>query len=251
MNKAVILITGGTGKIGINLVRFFAKQAVQVVFTGRSPEKVKKLVSETNAANNVMGFPIDHQDPNSAESLLKELKKLQVLPTHIINNVRDVVNLKLDGSGRPSYEAWSQEFYLGVILPYELAMMALQYDAPLKKIVNISSMYGLVAANPHLYDNPIADSPIHYGVVKAAQNHLTKEMAVRLAGQGVSVNAVAYGGIEGRVNEDFKKRYAKLCPLGRMLNEGEVPGIIKYLLLDADAALTGQTIAVDGGWSIW
>ncbi len=250
MSLPVILISGGTGKIGSSLVHFFAKQPVKVVFTGRNPEKVKRLTSECNVSN-VQGFTIDHQDPDSTHILMKELIKHSMLPTHIINNVRDVSNLKLSAHGRPTHEAWSQEFYLGVILPYELAMIAIEHRAPLKKIVNISSMYGLVAANPTLYENPTTDSPIHYGIVKAAQNHLTKEMAVRLANLGVSVNAVAYGGVEGRVSESFKQRYAQLCPLGRMLDQNEVPGILKYLLLDADAALTGQVIAVDGGWSIW
>lgn len=251
MKNTVILITGGTGKIGKSLVQYFSKQDVRVIFTGRTPEKVKQLIIENNANQNIWGISLDHSQSDSALHLIKKCQEMNLLPTHIINNVRNIENLKVNAEGRPSNQAWSQEFYLGVVFPYELAMATLEYQAPLKRIVNISSMYGVVAANPSLYENPATDSPIHYSIVKAAQNHLTKEMAVRLVKHGVSVNSVAYGGVEGRVSESFKQQYAKLCPLGRMLNQSEIPGIVKYLLLEADMALTGQVIAVDGGWSIW
>ena len=102
-----------------------------------------------------------------------------------------------------------------------------------------------------MYNNPDFDSPIHYGVIKAALNHLTKELAVRLANKNILVNAVAYGGVEGRADGEFIARYKELCPKGRMLKSEEIAGIVSYLLLSADDMLTGQVIALDGGWSVW
>jgi NAD(P)-dependent dehydrogenase (short-subunit alcohol dehydrogenase family) len=108
-----------------------------------------------------------------------------------------------------------------------------------------------VAANPGLYENPASQSPLHYGVAKAALAHLTRELAVRLAPAGIQVNCIAFGGVEGRVDAEFRQRYAKLCPLGRMLNEGEVAGPVDMLLSDHFTAMTGHVLAVDGGWTIW
>lgn len=54
---------------------------------------------------------------------------------------------------------------------------------------------------------------MHYSVAKAALVHLTKEMATRLAKRQIQVNCVSYGGVQGRVNEEFEQRYAALAPL--------------------------------------
>ncbi len=81
--------------------------------------------------------------------------------------------------------------------------------------------------------------------------HLTKELAVRLASKEVQVNCIAFGGVEGRVDDAFKERYAKLCPLGRMLRDDEIVGPVDMLLSDKCTGFSVHVIAVDGGMSIW
>ena len=49
----------------------------------------------------------------------------------------------------------------------------------------------------------------------------------------------------------LKKRYAELCPMGRMLNEADLAGPVDLLLSPSSSAITGHTLIVDGGWSIW
>jgi NAD(P)-dependent dehydrogenase (short-subunit alcohol dehydrogenase family) len=127
----------------------------------------------------------------------------------------------------------------------------MQKNSQLRRVVNIGSMYGTVAANTHLYTDPVGQSPLHYSVAKAALSHLTKELAVRLSKNSIQVNCVAFGGVEGRVDDAFKQRYAQLCPMGRMLREDEVVGPVDMLLSDKCSGVTGHTLAVDGGWSIW
>jgi len=112
-------------------------------------------------------------------------------------------------------------------------------------------MYGIVTATPALYDDPRNMAPMHYGVAKAALIHLTKEMAVRLAPRGVRVNAVSYGGIEGRADEAFAARYKKLAPLERMLRLDEVHAPVEFLLSAGASGMTGHNLVVDGGWTLW
>ena len=111
-------------------------------------------------------------------------------------------------------------------------------------------MYGVVAPTPSLYDNFEESSAVHYGVSKAAQIHLTKELAVRLAPK-IRVNCVSFGGIKGRTDENFENRYKNLTPLQRMLEEEDVVGPIDFLVSDNSTNMTGQNIKVDGGWTIW
>ena len=80
---------------------------------------------------------------------------------------------------------------------------------------------------------------------------MTKELAVRFAGQNVRVNCVAFGGVDGRVDDEFKSRYSALVPSGRMLTVEEIVGPIQFLTSGKSSSMTGHTIVADGGWSIW
>jgi hypothetical protein len=129
--------------------------------------------------------------------------------------------------------------------------LTLQKGSRLRSVVNIGSQYGVVAANPSLYAEQDKGSPIHYGVAKAALIQLTRELAVRLAARKVRVNCLSLGGIEGRVDERFKERYARLCPQGRMLTDSDLTGPVEFLASDASAGMTGHNLVVDGGWTAW
>lgn len=253
MTGRTILITGGSGKFGQVLVRHFLECGDTVVATCRSEESLRALAAEhASCGDRFVGVRTDLTENDAVTSLQARLDALEIRPDCLVNNARSIAFLAIGDNGVISRENFCNEYLLDVVVPYELTMaLVLQQDSRLRKVLNIGSQYGTVAANPHLYIDPVRQSPLHYGVAKAALAHLTRELAVRLAGQGVQVNCVAFGGVEGRVDEAFKERYAQLCPLGRMLREDEVVGPVDMLLTDASSGITGHVLAVDGGWSIW
>jgi len=137
------------------------------------------------------------------------------------------------------------------VFPYQLTMLLAQSSKSLRSVVNVGSMYGIVPPNPSLYDDGFQSSPIQYGVAKAALHQLTKELAVRLATSGVRVNAVAFGGVEGRVSDEFKQRYANFVPSRRMLSVDEIVGPVAFLLSEDSSAVNGHVLVADGGWTVW
>lgn len=253
MNPRTILITGGSGKFGRSLVSHFLIAGDRVITTCRTDGSLEKLKAEhAHYGERFMGVRTDLTETDAAKALQQQLDTQGVQPDCLVNNARSLSFLKIEENGLVSRENFANEYLLDVIVPYELTMaLVMQESSQLRRIVNIGSQYGTVAANPHLYTDPGKQSPLHYGVAKAALAHLTKELAVRLADKGIQVNCVAFGGVEGRVDEAFKQRYAQLCPMGRMLREDEVVGPVDMLLSDRCSGITGQTLAVDGGWSVW
>lgn len=253
MKQRTILITGGTGKFGRVLVGHFLSVGDSVVTTFRTDELMEKLrVEHANAGKRLTGIKVDLTDPDAITTLRVQLDSQGIQPDCLVNNARSLSFLKIEEDGLISRENFANEYLLDVIVPYELTMaLVMQKNSQLRRVVNVGSMYGTVAANPHLYTDPVKQSPLHYGVAKAALVHLTKELAVRLADKGIQVNCAAFGGVEGRVDEAFKQRYAQLCPMGRMLREDEVVSPVDMLLSDKCSGITGHTLAVDGGWSIW
>lgn len=249
----LILLTGGSGKVGRVLVRHLLESGYAVATNSRSEAGVASLIDEfSRFGPRFLGLRADLAGEDGPAGLARLLFDRKLEPYGLINNARSVDYLKPDEMGRISRTNFMSEFALDVVAPYELTMeLADRQGSMLRKVINIGSIYGSVAANPRLYDEPLLQSPIHYGVCKAALSHLTKELAVRLAPRNIQVNCVAFGGIEGRVDSAFRERYASLTPMGRMLHENEVIGPIESLLSDKFSAMTGHTMAVDGGWGIW
>lgn len=247
-----ILITGGTGKFGRKFVEHFLTKDWRVLFTTTNADRGNALVQDLGSPPKLQSIVSDLTSPAATKELLGIFQSSGYYINHLVNSARSLDSLKTDGIGQTSREDFMAEYLLDVVVPYELSMGLFNAQPDeLKTITNIGSQYGVVAANPHLYDDYPKQSPIQYGVAKAALGHLTKELAVRMASKGVRVNCIAYGGVEGRVDEAFKARYATLTPTSRMLREDEVVGPLDLLISEFSSAFTGQTLVADGGWSIW
>lgn len=249
-----VLLTGASGKFGQAFVRDLLAEGHRVIGTARSlnrlQELVKRLSQEGIATDRFVPLVIDFNDPDAIRQLVDKVQPWQV--EVLVNNARSLDYLKTDPSGVVSRDNFMGEYLMDVVIPYELGMaLACHEGSALQQIINIGSQYGSVAANTGLYDQPLVQSPIQYSVAKAALVHLTREMGVRLAPRAIQVNCISFGGVEGRVDEDFKRRYAQLSPIGRMLHCEEISTPLLMLIERPSMCMTGHTLHSDGGWSLW
>ena len=244
--REVILITGGTGKIGSCFVRHFHAKGDVVIYTGRTEDELQELQS---LGDGVCGIAVDFHKGNPVEAIVSVLEKHNLKVTALVNAARDLSTLAVGEDGEISKENWLGEYDVDVVFPYQLTR-ALAKTHPLKTVVNISSMYGMNSFNPHLYAGEF-HPVLQYACAKAALIHLTKCLAVCLADKKIMVNCITYGGVEGRVDDAFKSRYANLCPLGRMMKPEEAVPALDFLIHGNSQYMTGQNIIVDGGWSAW
>ena len=252
MSKETILITGATGLLGKEFVRYFAAKDWRVVITSSSEERGEEFKDSFDQDNNIELFITDFTKPNAAKILIEDISSNGVEINHVVNNARSLKSLAINKDGVSERENLLSEYLMDVVVPYEISISLFRSQKKtLKTITNIGSMYGIVAANPNLYSDYLNQSPIQYGVAKAALHHLTKELAVRFAEDNIRVNCIAFGGVEGRVDEKFIARYSELVPSGRMLLPKEVVGPLAFLVSDKSSYITGHTIVADGGWSIW
>ncbi len=253
-DMATVLITGGTGRIGACLTRHFLERDWTVVITSRrdlTAEKFGKDLGLSSKSGRLFICQVDLETEDAPLRVAAFLDDNSLRPQALVNNARNLEHLKLDDNGHPSRAGWLGEYTLDVVAAFELSMtLAEQPDSKLETVINISSMNGLAVPTMQLYDDFPRQSPLHYGVAKAALIHLTKELAIRLADRHIRVNAISFGGVEGRVNEEFKARYAQFCPLGRMLNDNDLAGPVEFLATPASSGMTGHNLVVDGGWTI-
>ena len=124
-------------------------------------------------------------------------------------------------------------------------------------ILNISSDLGTIAPDQRIYkkeglpENEQPVKPVTYSVIKHGLIGLTKYLATYWADKGVRCNALCPGGIYANQSDDFVKRLTDLIPLGRMANIDEYKAAVAFVVSDASSYMTGASIPIDGGRSIW
>jgi NAD(P)-dependent dehydrogenase (short-subunit alcohol dehydrogenase family) len=125
------------------------------------------------------------------------------------------------------------------------------------RIINMLSTYGIVPPNQNIYKDYSNKTgtetykPLSYSVSKAALEMVTRYLAVYLAQRNITVNAIAPGGIGNNQDESFVKAYVELTPMKKMGKVEDLMGAFEYLLSPGSDYMTGQTMIIDGGWTVW
>lgn len=117
-------------------------------------------------------------------------------------------------------------------------------------LVNISSIYGVIAPKFVVYDGTPMTMPVEYAAIKSAIIHLSKYAAAYVNDSRFRVNCVSPGGILDRQPDSFLGSYKQFTHGCGMLNVGDVVGSILFLLSSHSAYVTGQNIIVDDGFSL-
>jgi len=261
------IITGGAGLLG-------AKHAEAIVEFGGIPviididkEKIEGLVKNIKKEYNAdaSGFYCDITKRADIEkvkdAVLKKYGHIDIL----INNAAIDPKVKSDATVNLSrfenflLDQWNLELAVGL----SGAMLCSQvFGTQMAKqgkgvILNISSDLGIIAPNQRLYRKEGLDEdqqpvkPVTYSVIKHGLIGLTKYLATYWADKGVRANAICPGGVYNNQPEEFVERISSLIPMGRMAQKDELKGAVIFLVTDASSYITGSTVIVDGGRSVW
>ncbi|HDY66001.1 MAG TPA: SDR family oxidoreductase, partial [Phycisphaerae bacterium] len=122
------------------------------------------------------------------------------------------------------------------------------------KIINIASIAGLVGRDRRMYDTTgMGEQPIEYAAAKAGVIGATRDLAGLLSPKGVYVNAISPGGFKrSGMAPSFVDAYSNSTTLGHMgCDECDLKGAVLFLASSASDYVTGQNLAVDGGFTMW
>ena len=237
------LVSGASRGIGLAVASALAERGAEVWMLARDPDRLASAVDALRSrgcrAHAVAGDVGNPQDRARALSALGD--RLDILVNNAGFNLR-----------KPALEYSSEEvaaiLQTNLHAAFELARAAWPQlkAAGRASIVNVSSVAGLT----HLRTG------VPYAMSKAAMNQMTRNLAVEWADDGIRVNAVAPWYIDTPLaaqvlsQPDFKSAVLARTPMRRIGKPEEVAAPVAFLCLPAAGYITGQVIAVDGGFTI-
>jgi NAD(P)-dependent dehydrogenase (short-subunit alcohol dehydrogenase family) len=240
----VALVTGASSGLGARFATVLADAGAQVVAGARRLERLEELASDQPSIHPVRCDVTDDDDrAGLVASALERFGRVDVC----VNNAGA-------SSGGPERQATLDGFRSVMRLNVDAVFaMSQAVAAPMRaqgsgSVINISSMFGLVASAP------VPDAG--YVASKSAVNGLTRELAAQWARDGVRVNAIAPGFFPSEMtaelldDERSRRWFERNCPMGRPGRVDELDGVLLFLASDASSYCTGQVITVDGGWTI-
>jgi NAD(P)-dependent dehydrogenase (short-subunit alcohol dehydrogenase family) len=116
-------------------------------------------------------------------------------------------------------------------------------------VIAVGSIYAKFAPDWSLYDGTPMGNPAAYSASKAGLLQLTRWLATTLP-PSVRVNSISPGGVFRSQSPEFVSRYERKVPMGRMATEDDVARAILFLATPLSSYVTGQDLAVDGGWGV-
>ncbi|MCH9644436.1 MAG: flagellin modification protein A [Gammaproteobacteria bacterium] len=250
LQDKVVVVTGGCGLIGQSFVRSIVDYGGYAVIADIDDEAAAELVYQIG--DHVCARQMDITSKDSIQNMLDELHKDLGRIDALVNNAYPR-NSKF---GRNFFDVEYEDFIdnLGMNLggyfltsqQFSKYFIAQGYG----NIVNIASIYGVIAPRFELYKNTTMEMPIDYAAIKSALIHLTKYMAKYLKGKNIRVNCISPGGIYAEQPETFLDRYKHFCLNKGMLSGDDLTGALLYLLSDWSMCFNGQNMVVDDGFTL-
>ena len=237
----VALVTGASRGIGAGIAEALGRQGAIVVGTATSEQGAERI-SATLAGLGLKGrgAVLDVSDEASVEALIADVSAREGVPAILVNNAgitRDNLLMRMKS------DEWDAVLSTNLSSLYRLCKACLRgmTKARYGRIVNISSVVGL-SGNP---------GQTNYAAAKAGMIGFTKSLAQEIASRNVTVNAIAPGFIESdmtrALNETQVQGLRERIPLARLGSAADIAAAVVFLVSDAGAYITGETLNVNGG----
>jgi NAD(P)-dependent dehydrogenase (short-subunit alcohol dehydrogenase family) len=263
----VAVVTGGAGLYGSVISTALAEAGATVVIASRGLEKCEEGAAGLRESGyQAVAMPLDLTDDASIATLkdriVGEFGRVDVLFNNAAGRAAgtaDEIKKRSYAMLQTSMRAMSRAQWEGAMAVnasglfictqvFSEQMIAQGHGG---SIVNISSIYGLVGPTFSIYDGLGMTSPPDYSFAKGGAGNFTRYLATFYAPHGIRVNCISPGGYYGGQPNEFVRRYEQRTPLGRMAVWNDLKGAAVFLASDAAQYVTGQDLAVDGGWTAW
>jgi NAD(P)-dependent dehydrogenase (short-subunit alcohol dehydrogenase family) len=255
LKNKVVVVTGGAGLIGQEFIKAIVEQNGIAVIADINKDigmQVKKQLSKELNTKNIDFVKLDITSKKSLKKCINYLDEKYKKIDALVNNAYP----RNKNYARHFFDVEYSDFVENIGLNLGGYFTTSQQFAKYFKkqsygnIINISSIYGVIAPKFEIYKDTTMTVPVEYAAIKSGLIHLTKYMSKYFKGMNIKVNTLSPGGIFDNQNEIFVKQYKEECLNKGMLDKSDLKGTLVYLLSDMSKYVNGQNIIVDDGFTL-
>lgn len=240
----VVVVTGGSRGIGMEIAKQLLKQGAKVAICGRKQEGLDAAAAELGGGDNLLAIQAHIGKAELVDSLFQQTLDRYGQLDALVNNVGMNIMTSVVDADPALWQKVIDSNLNGTFLCSRKAGQIMR-DQKHGKIVSISS----IAARRSTIGLGI------YGIAKAAIEMMTRVLAQELAAENIQVNAIAPSMVRTKFsqplwsNPDLYDQIVKSIPMGRIAEPVDIANPVMFLISEASDFMTGQTIMVDGGSS--
>jgi NAD(P)-dependent dehydrogenase (short-subunit alcohol dehydrogenase family) len=241
LRNKIIIVTGGNGLLG--------------------REIISKIVSNGGFCINV---DINHDTSEDLTTIKCDITNTQSIDDClklVLNKYEKIDGLVNNAYPRTAdwgvkfehieYHSWQKniEFQLNSYFYFTQQVAKCMTEQKSGSIINMASVYGIVGPDFTVYEGTSMTTPAAYSAIKGGLINFTRYLASYLGKHKIRVNTISPGGIFDNQNPVFVENYNKKVPMGRMGLPEDISPAVVFLLSEDSKYITGQNIAIDGGWT--
>jgi 3-oxoacyl-[acyl-carrier protein] reductase len=233
----IAIVTGATRGIGYSIASMLIRENCHVIYTGRSKTPDSILEGGIYVQLDLLDVKSCH---DFIETVIKKLPGIDIL----INNAGIQIPASIDLINMAD---WNDVLTVNLTGPLKLiqAVVPQMKQKKYGKILNVSSVAGIISK----------PGQCSYSVTKSGLLGLTRSIALDLANYNILVNAICPGTtqtamVESLLSTSQKESIIKNVPLGRLAIPDEIATYVLFLVSGLNSYMTGQTVVVDGGYTI-
>jgi gluconate 5-dehydrogenase len=243
----VALVTGGSRGLGLQMAEVLGELGAAVVITARKKHELEDAAATlTKQSVKVETVVNDLQDSGSVQPLVEGILERHGQIDVVINNAGAAWGEKAEDH---SLEAWEKVINLNLTAPFLLSQMVGKLSMIPRRsgrIINIASIAGLVGTEPGFMPT------IAYNSSKGGIVNFTRSLAAEWAQHNITVNAIAPGVFPSKMSAGMidraEEHIMNQTPMRKYGGSEDLKGVTALLASDASGFITGQIIAVDGGY---
>lgn len=243
-NDKIVFVSGGGSGIGKAIARQFLQYGATVYIASRKLEKLEKALEELGEYGTCKIIALDIRDHEAVQEAAKTIKEQDGRVDILINNAGGQFPSPAENISKNGWDAVINTNLNGTW--YITQTFANEFFIPQKSGIIVNIIANIYRGFPGM---------AHTGAARAGVDNLTKSLAVEWAPHNVRINAVAPGIIKStgldQYPPDLLKGISSKIPMKRLGTVDEVGNITLYLASPLADYVTGQTVYIDGGMSLW
>jgi len=241
LKDKIIVVTGGQGLLGKEIIS-------RLTAAGATAISADLAVKQEDGLNVFLDITSEASVNGVIKTVVKKYGRLDGWVNNAYPRTKDWGN-KLENI---AFESWRNnvDMHLNGYFLCSKAALEQMKGQGWGSLVNMSSIYGVVAPDFTVYEGTEMTMPAAYSAIKGGLVNLTRYFAAYYGPFQVRANSVSPGGIFDNQPNTFVDNYNRKVPLRKMGLPGDVSAAIHFLLSDDAAYVTGHNLMVDGGWSI-